>query len=33
MFSGGIEAYHPDFNSGALANIRVAPEEANLVAA
>lgn len=33
IFSDGIEADHLDFNSGALANIRIAPEKANLVAA
>ncbi len=31
IFSDGIEADHLDFNSGAIANIRVAPEKANLV--
>ena len=33
IFSDGIEADHLDFNSGAIANIRVAPERANLVVA
>ena len=33
IFSDGIEADHLDFNSGAIANIRVAPEKANLVVA
>jgi hypothetical protein len=31
IFSDGVEADHLDFNSGAIANIRVAPEKANLV--
>ena len=31
IFSDGIEADHLDFNSGAIANIRIAPEKANLV--
>lgn len=31
IFSDGIEADHLDFNSGAIADIRVAPEKANLV--
>ena len=31
IFSDGIEADHLDFNSGAIANIGVAPEKANLV--
>jgi NAD kinase len=33
IFSDGIEADHLDFNSGAIANIRIAPETANLVVA
>ncbi len=33
IFSDGIEADHLDFNSGAIADIRVAPEKANLVVA
>jgi NAD kinase len=33
IFSDGIEADHLDFNSGAIANIGVAPEKANLVVA
>ena len=33
IFSDGIEADHLDFNSGAIASIRVAPEKANLVVA
>jgi len=33
IFSDGIEADHLDFNSGAIANIRIAPEKANLVVA
>jgi NAD kinase len=31
IFSDGIEADHLDFNSGAIAEIRIAPEKANLV--
>lgn len=31
IFSDGVEADHLDFNSGAIANIRIAPEKANLV--
>ena len=31
IFSDGIEADHLDFNSGAIANIRVASEKANLI--
>jgi NAD kinase len=31
IFSDGIEADHLDFNSGAIANIRIAAEKANLV--
>jgi len=31
IFSDGVEADHLDFNSGAIANIRVAAEKANLV--
>jgi hypothetical protein len=31
IFSDGIEADHLDFNSGAIASIRIAPETANLV--
>jgi NAD kinase len=33
IFSDGVEADHLDFNSGAIANIRIAPEKANLVVA
>jgi len=33
IFSDGIEADHLDFNSGAIANIRIAPEKARLVVA
>lgn len=33
IFSDGVEADHLDFNSGAVANIGVAPEKANLVVA
>jgi hypothetical protein len=33
IFSDGVEADHLDFNSGAIANIQVAPEKANLVIA
>ena len=33
IFSDGVEADHLDFNSGAIANISVAPEKANLVVA
>jgi NAD kinase len=33
IFSDGIEADHLDFNSGAIANIRIAAEKANLVVA
>jgi hypothetical protein len=33
VFSDGIEADHLDFNSGAIANIRIAQEKANLVVA
>jgi NAD kinase len=33
IFSDGIEADHLDFNSGAIANIRIASEKANLVVA
>ncbi len=33
IFSDGIEADHLDFNSGAIANIKIAPEKANLVVA
>ncbi len=33
IFSDGVEADHLDFNSGALADIRIAPEKANLVVA
>ena len=33
IFSDGVEADHLDFNSGAIANIGIAPEKANLVAA
>jgi len=33
IFSDGIEADHLDFNSGAIANIRIAQEKANLVVA
>ncbi len=33
IFSDGIEADHLDFNSGAIANIGIAPEKANLVVA
>jgi hypothetical protein len=33
IFSDGVEADHLDFNSGAVATIRVAPEKANLVVA
>jgi NAD kinase len=31
IFSDGVETDHLDFNSGAIVNIRVAPEKANLV--
>ena len=31
IFSDGVEADHLDFNSGAIADIRIAPEKANLV--
>jgi NAD kinase len=31
IFSDGVEADHLDFNSGAIASIRIAPEKANLV--
>ena len=31
IFSDGVEADHLDFNSGSIANIRIAPEKANLV--
>ena len=31
IFSDGVEADHLDFNSGAIANIQIAPERANLV--
>jgi NAD kinase len=31
IFSDGVEADHLDFNSGAIAEVRVAPEKANLV--
>jgi hypothetical protein len=31
VFSDGVEADRLDFNSGAMANIRIAPEKANLV--
>ena len=31
IFSDGVEADHLDFNSGAIASIRIAPERANLV--
>lgn len=31
IFSDGVEADHLDFNSGAIANVRIAPEKANLV--
>jgi NAD kinase len=33
IFSDGVEADHLDFNSGAIANICIAPEKANLVIA
>jgi NAD kinase len=33
IFSDGVEADHLDFNSGAIANIRIAEEKANLVVA
>jgi NAD kinase len=33
IFSDGVEADHLDFNSGAIANVGIAPEKANLVAA
>ena len=33
IFSDRVEADHLDFNSGAIANIRIAPEKANLVIA
>ena len=33
IFSDGVEADHLDFNSGAIANIGVASEKANLVVA
>jgi hypothetical protein len=31
IFSDGVEADHLDFNSGAIANVRIAKEKANLV--
>jgi NAD kinase len=33
IFSDGVEADHLAFNSGAIANVRIAPEKANLVVA